>query len=147
MPEFRRANSSVDGAVEGWTRQGDIGLGYEVPIGALFDAFLTRALAGTAPGKIWVAFEPQFEELLAGDLILIDHTRTFGSSPEIVNPPDRFDRQLVKRLRALDREEMTDRLSHLLSDVEIEAILDRRDALLAHLDQIIAERGEADALF
>lgn len=83
----------------------------------------------------------------AGDLILIDHTRTFGNSGEIVDPPDRFDRQLVQRLRALDRQKLTDRLSHLLSDVQIEAILDRRDALLAHLDQIVAERGETHALF
>lgn len=83
----------------------------------------------------------------AGEIVLIDHTRSFGSSVEIEDPPDRLDRQMVDGLRALERRRLTEKLSGLLSDHEIEALLERRDALMVHVDHLLAEKGEAGALF
>ncbi|MDA2924348.1 hypothetical protein MYX65_06775 [Acidobacteria bacterium AH-259-L09] len=79
--------------------------------------------------------------------VLVDHDLSFSSHKELESPPHRFDRHLVQRLRALDREELQGRLKGLLSNQQIESILVRRDALLAHLDKLIAERGEVRVLF
>lgn len=76
-------------------------------------------------------------------VVLIDHTRSFASETEVERPPEQFDRRLVEKLRELDREALQDRLGGLLSSEQIGSILARRDALLDHLDKLIAERGEA----
>ena len=80
-------------------------------------------------------------------VVLIDHTRCFGSDTELEGPPDQFDRRLVEKLRALDREVLQDRLGGLLSSEQIDGILGRRDALLDHVDKLIAELGVARVLF
>jgi hypothetical protein len=54
---------------------------------------------------------------------------------------------LLGELRALNRESLADRLNGLLTDEQISGILARRDALLLHLDGLIADRGEAEVLF
>ncbi len=79
--------------------------------------------------------------------ILIDHSRGFGTHMELERLPDRFDRHLAARLRALDRDGLQRRFGELLSSEEIDGVLDRRDALLDHLERLIAGRGEAQVLF
>ncbi len=79
--------------------------------------------------------------------ILIDHTRSFGTQMELERLPDRFDRRLVARLQALDRDGLQRRFAELLGSEEIAGVLDRRDALLGHLEELIADRGEAQVLF
>lgn len=79
--------------------------------------------------------------------VLIDHTRSFGNDTELERPPDQFDRRLVGQLRTLDRQTLQGHLESLLSNEQIDSLLDRRDALLDHLDKLIAERGEAQVLF
>jgi hypothetical protein len=70
--------------------------------------------------------------------------------------PSFFDRKLVEKLKALTRESLEARLKsvvfedgsiRLLMDRQINAVLKRRDLLLAHLQKLIEERGEGMVLF
>jgi len=85
-------------------------------------------------------------------IILIDHSRAFISRRNLAGGPNKlpvqFDRRLVERLRALNREALDKQMKDLLKmGGQIEAILARRDALLDHLDKLIREKGEAQVLF
>jgi hypothetical protein len=81
------------------------------------------------------------------DLVLLDHTRSFlpGQAALPMLPP-RFDGRLIDRLRGLNEADLLRRLGGLLDRQEIQAILERRDAILAHVDGLLAARGQS-ALF
>jgi hypothetical protein len=84
-------------------------------------------------------------------IILIDHSRAFGTGNKMLKDPKKlpvqFDRMLVEKLKALNREELEARLDKLLMGGQIKNVLKRRDVLLAHLEKLIKERGEARVLF
>ena len=84
-------------------------------------------------------------------IILIDHSRAFISGKGMIkNPkklPNQFDRKLVDALRRLDRDTLDAHLKPYLSGGQIKGVLERRDFLLEHLDELIQERGEARVLF
>lgn len=83
-----------------------------------------------------------------GNIILIDHSRAFIPDKELSKSlPSQFDRNLVARVRALDRRQLAQALRRLLSAEQIEGLLARRDLLLAHVDRLIKEKGEAAVLF
>jgi hypothetical protein len=85
------------------------------------------------------------------NIILIDHSRAFLSTKKLAKDrrllPYIFDRRLVERLKALNRPDLDSQLKDLLWKGQIKCILARRDRLLAHMDKLIAERGEAAVLF
>ena len=81
------------------------------------------------------------------NLMLIDHELGFSNDRMLIDPPAQFDRRLVEKLKALDTPQSRLRLKSMLSDDEIESLLARRDAILAHLHKLIAERGEAAVMF
>ena len=81
------------------------------------------------------------------DLVLIDHTRSFSSDDELLAPPVQFDRRLVEKLRHLNPAGLALRFQGILDMEAIEHLLERRDALLSYMDQLIEERGEARVLF
>lgn len=80
---------------------------------------------------------------------MIDHTRAFRRVPDLIGPEKilRCDRALVDRIRALDPAETRRRLAPFLRAHEIDALLARRDKLLALVRDLIREKGEAEALF
>ncbi len=80
-------------------------------------------------------------------IILIDHSLGFSNETELLDPPVRFDRQLVEKMRNLDPIGLQARLEGILAKNEIENVLKRRDALLALVEQLIEEKGEAQVLF
>ena len=86
-----------------------------------------------------------------GHIVLIDHSRAFTSSKQILKNekklPNQYDRKLVEKLRGLDRETLDELFDGLLMGGQIKALLQRRDFLLAHVDELIRERGEARVLF
>ena len=81
-------------------------------------------------------------------LWMIDFTRAFRLKKEI-GPLDvtRCDRQLLARMQTLTRPMLEEKTQHLLSGGEIDALLARRDAIVARINQLIAERGEALVLY
>jgi hypothetical protein len=66
---------------------------------------------------------------------------------ELRNPPAQFDRRLIARLRAFREDDLAIRLKGILGKEDVRNLLKRRDALLAHLAKLVAEKGEAAVLF
>ena len=82
-------------------------------------------------------------------LWMIDFTRAFRPKKEIAAPLDvtRCDRQLLARMQTLTRPMIEEATKHLLTGGEIDALLARRDAIVARINQLVAERGEAPVLY
>jgi hypothetical protein len=90
----------------------------------------------------------------------MDNTFSFGDElaghfrPRgILNKVERFSRSLVARLRTLTEDEVRGAVAHdlgpfeyLLSDREIAGVIYRRDQAINHVDQLIAQYGEAAVL-
>jgi hypothetical protein len=67
---------------------------------------------------------------------LIDHSRAFRLNAELRSPENlsRVDRSLLNRLRQLDRESLRSATSGYLTGQEIDALLSRRDHIVAHFE-------------
>jgi hypothetical protein len=91
--------------------------------------------------------------LVDGDwhMVLIDHSRAFIGEDDIGKDekklPVQFDRKLVEKLRSLDAASLEASLGKLLMGGQVKSLIKRRDALLAYLDGLVAERGEARVFF
>ena len=82
-------------------------------------------------------------------LWLIDHSRAFRLGNELRKTDDltRVERQVFARLREMNPDQVRKLLDGVAFKSEIDAVLKRREALLAYFDKRIAERGEAAVLF
>ncbi len=92
-----------------------------------------------------------FDQLIAnvdrnlGNLIIttdwnvwaIDHTRAFRTQPTLKNPGNiaRCDRQVLERLKQLDRAALKTEVGGFLQSYEIDALLKRRDAIVDLIEQ------------
>jgi len=80
------------------------------------------------------------------NLILIDHSRTFdarsGRQPNVLT---RIDRELLARLRALDRRALVQRVRPWL-EFDVDFILERRDRIVGEFERLIREKGERAVL-
>lgn len=82
-------------------------------------------------------------------LWMIDFTRAFRLWKEIKYPADlhQIDRTLLQRLRELDAEAVKTATAHCLTSFEQEALMARRDLLVAHFDALIKTRGGPAVLY
>lgn len=82
-------------------------------------------------------------------LWFIDCTRCFGSNADLLTPQGitHCDRGVWRALQELNEEDLQAQVSSILSGAEIEAILKRRDKLVAHIEELVAERGEEMVFF
>jgi hypothetical protein len=94
-------------------------------------------------------------------IILIDHSQTFmtrspfyrdgtlclATGVDSVALPERFDRKLIDGLRQLELGPIQSRLGELLSANQMASILERRDALLQYIDELVADNGERAVYF
>jgi hypothetical protein len=74
-----------------------------------------------------------------GDLILIDHSRAFTTDKKLQNKVERVDAELWERMQTLTRENLARALGPWLDDDAIAAIIERRDAMAATIDKLIAK--------
>jgi hypothetical protein len=83
------------------------------------------------------------------DVILIDHSRSFRPFNELRTESElrRFSKSLLAALEKLDRATLDKRMSKYLEGPQIEALLKRRDAILARARRLVEEQGEAAVLF
>ena len=84
----------------------------------------------------------------AGRLWYIDHTRSFKRISELPDL-DRIavcGREFFERLRGVEEAALKRELKPYLDLLEMDALLTRRKLLLAHLEKLIAERGEERVL-
>ena len=82
-------------------------------------------------------------------LWMIDFTRAFRRTHQLlnVNELQRCDRQLLERLRALTKEQLTEKTKSFIGGAEIDALLARRALIVARFEQLVTERGEARVLY
>jgi len=82
-------------------------------------------------------------------LYIIDFTRAFRLLPDIKTPKNlaRCSRDLLDRLRALNSQELASRTKDCLNKPELEAVMKRRDLIVAHFEKLIAEKGENAILY
>ena len=82
-------------------------------------------------------------------LWMIDHSRAFQRDNRLryVEKIMYCDRAVWERLRALDQEEVRQKLGEYLTRYEVEAMFERRDAVVKYIQQLIDERGEGAVLF
>ena len=80
---------------------------------------------------------------------LIDHTRAFRLGKDLLKPEDltRCDRGLLLRLKALTEESVAEAVGDSLMKGERNAVLQRRDRIVAALEERAAKLGEAVVLF
>ena len=83
------------------------------------------------------------------ELEMIDHTRAFRIRTDLREPRNlrQCDRALLKRLQALNRDEMLRQLRPLLTRREIDAVLARRDKIVDLFQAAIREKGEGAVLY
>ncbi len=81
------------------------------------------------------------------ELYMIDFRRAFRLREDLRTKADltRCDRQLLDRLRRLDAAEVTRATAPHLNSAEVKAMMKRRDKIVAHFEQLVAEKG-ADAV-
>ncbi len=82
-------------------------------------------------------------------LWMIDFTRAFRLWHELKSPADltHIDRALFARLRTLDAARVRTLTAHCLSPFEVEAVMKRRDALVAHFERLVKEKGAGAVLY
>ena len=82
-------------------------------------------------------------------VIMIDFTRAFRLHNELTYSKDlhKIDRLLLPKLEALTRVSIKAAVGNELTNPEIDAVLKRRDLLVAHFKQLIADQGEARVLY
>jgi hypothetical protein len=59
----------------------------------------------------------------------------------------RCDRQVLEKLRALTKDQISEHTKPFITPPEIDAVVARRDALLALVDSLVAAKGEAQVLY
>jgi hypothetical protein len=78
-----------------------------------------------------------------GDLILIDHSRAFTTDKKLQNKVERVDAELWERMQTLTRENLARAVGQWLDDDAIAAIIERRDAMAATIDKLVAKNGRS----
>lgn len=82
-------------------------------------------------------------------VMMIDFTRAFRLQPELMHSRDlaKMDRELFPRLKTLMKDSVKTAVRDWLTNSEIDAMMQRRDLLVAHFTRLIAELGEEAVLY
>jgi hypothetical protein len=82
-------------------------------------------------------------------VMMIDFSRAFRLQPELMYNKDlaRMDRKLLARLEALERGTVKAAVGDWLTNNEIDAMMKRRELLVAHFQKLIADLGEGKVLY
>lgn len=80
---------------------------------------------------------------------MIDFSRAFRLYPELESTKDlaRCDRKVLAALRTLTEESVEAHTKPHLGKLGVRAVIERRDKIVAHFDQLIAQNGEDKVLF
>ena len=82
-------------------------------------------------------------------VFMIDFTRGFRLQPELMYNKDlaRMDRTLWEKLQLLERSAVKKAVGDWLTSGELDAMMKRRDLLVAHFNKLIADVGEEKVLY
>ena len=83
------------------------------------------------------------------DLRLIDHSRSFRPYDRLKNPDalTQFSRELLEGIKKLDAQDLKKKVGRYLQSGQIQALIKRRDLIVALAEKLIKERGEAVVLY
>jgi hypothetical protein len=96
--------------------------------------------------------DPNLTNVLIGQdwqIWRVDFSRAFRTFKELKNPKDlvQCDRDLWARLQKLDSNEVTQKTKPYLTKPEVQALMARRDKIVAYFQKMIAEKGESNVLY
>jgi hypothetical protein len=96
--------------------------------------------------------DPNLTNVLIGEdwkIWRIDFTRAFRRMKKVESLSDleRCDRQLLEKMKALDRAQLLARTKGFLDKGEVDAVMARRDKIVDHFQKLIAEKGENEVLY
>jgi len=82
-------------------------------------------------------------------VMMIDFTRAFRLQPELMHQKDlaKIDRNLLAKMESLTRDSVKEATKDFLMPGELDAMMKRRDLLVAHFKKLIAELGEEKVLY
>jgi hypothetical protein len=82
-------------------------------------------------------------------VMMIDFSRAFRLQTELLHPKDlaKIDRNLLAKLETLSKESVRDATKDFLTRSELDAMMQRRDTIVAHFKKLIAELGEERVLY
>ncbi len=82
-------------------------------------------------------------------VVMIDFTRAFRLQPELQHLKDlsKIDRRLLAKLESLSADAVKNATAGLLNKYEIDALMVRRDLVVAHFKKLVAELGESAVLY
>lgn len=83
------------------------------------------------------------------EVYMVDFSRAFRLYHDLPNPQElvRCSRDLLEKLRALNKDVLAKRAGHHLNELEVVGVMKRRDKLVEHFEKLIAERGEGAVLY
>lgn len=96
--------------------------------------------------------DPNLTNVLIGEdwtIWRIDFTRAFRTTKDLRAPKDlvKCDRQLFEKLKALNGNELAAKTKNYLTKTEVNAVMARRDKIVATFQALIAEKGENEVLY
>lgn len=82
-------------------------------------------------------------------VFMIDFSRAFRLQPELMHLKDlaKIDRKLLAKMESLSRDEVRQATKAFLTNSELDAMMKRRDSLVAHFKKLVGELGEAKVLY
>jgi len=80
---------------------------------------------------------------------MIDFSRAFRLHEQLENPKNlvKCDRQLLVKLKQLDAEGVINKTRGFLTNIEGTGVMKRRDRIVAHFENLIAQKGESEVLY
>lgn len=96
--------------------------------------------------------DPNLTNVLIGEdwtIWRIDFTRAFRTQKDLRGPQNlvKCDRQLLEKLRTLNRDELAAQTKSYLTKEEVNGVMARRDKIVATFDSMIAAKGEKEVLY
>jgi hypothetical protein len=79
----------------------------------------------------------------------IDFTRAFRTNKNLQKPGDlvQCERHLFQKLKELNGSDLEEKTRHYLTKDEVQAVMARRDKIVARFDELIKEKGEKEILY
>jgi len=96
--------------------------------------------------------DPNLTNVLIGTdwkVYRVDFTRAFRTFKNLQRPNDlvRCDRQLLAKLKALDRSQLMAQTKGYLTKSEVDAVMARRDKIVERFEKLVAKEGENQVLY
>jgi hypothetical protein len=96
--------------------------------------------------------DPNLTNVLMGEdwkIYMIDFTRAFRPRPDLREPRnlERCDRNLLEKLRQLDGKELAATTKGFLNNPQVKGVMQRRDKIVAHFEQLVKDKGEGKVLY